>query len=63
MDTTTVLEIIKMLDQRIDESDKALNEFGDDDIAGSLNALESFRDHLQGYIESEVSKAENQTGE
>lgn len=60
MDTTTVLTIIGMLDARIKYHDeRAL----DDDEFGMLCAYRDFRDHLQSYIEAQLSAVENQTGE
>jgi hypothetical protein len=61
MDTETVLQIIAMLDTRIDHYDQL--SFMDDDQFGAMWAFKSFRDHLQEYIEAQVSYAENQTGE
>lgn len=52
MDTSTVLEIIAMLDARIE---KAQYEY--------LDAYTQFRDHLQECIESQLNGAENSTGE
>ena len=52
MDTETVLQIIAMLDRRIKT---AQYEY--------LDAYTQFRDYLQEYIESEVSKAEDQMNE
>jgi non-canonical (house-cleaning) NTP pyrophosphatase len=62
MDTTTVLEIIKMLDVEINKS--IANEAQDIDYAvGYELGLIRFRDHLQGYIEAQLNAAENNTGE
>ena len=68
MDTTTVLEIIKMLDAGIDSIDPddhkefdtpSRDELPDYQYAlGQRNSLEHFRDHLQSFIENEVNKAE-----
>ena len=69
MDTGTVLEIIKMLDAKISETDKFIKTDKTlyyEDIQCMQNqswGLEQFREHLQDFIENEVSKAENQTGE
>jgi len=52
MDTGTVLQIIAMLDARIE---KAQYEY--------LDAYTIFRDHLQEFIEAQVNYAENETGE
>lgn len=49
-----------MLDARIKYHDeRAL----DDDEFGMLCAYRDFRDHLQSYIEAQLSAVENQTGE
>ena len=52
MDTTTVQEIIKMLDGAIET---AQYEY--------LDAYTQFRDHLQEYIESQLNAEENNTEE
>ena len=64
MDTTTVLEIIKMIGTRIKNINNSLDE--DEDqydpanirIHGKLSALKELGDHLQSFIENEVNKAE-----
>lgn len=66
MDTQTVLDIIKMIDVRInkikkcqlvvDEKDDKAYFKGKEDLAISL------RDHLQEYIEAQVSAMETSTG-
>jgi len=73
MDTTTVLEIIKMLEAGIDSID--LNDYKEFDTPshdelpdyqyafGQKTSLEDFREHLQSFIEGQLSAAENQTGE
>jgi hypothetical protein len=69
MDTTTVLQIISMLDTRINtiyhidmpeiqSSDDAL-PWQYDNLSGACLELMNFRDHLQGFIEAEVNYAEN----
>jgi hypothetical protein len=63
MDTTTVLEIIKMLDVRI-ANYEALEEANMDmDISyhGLICDWTEFRDHLQEYIEGQVNAMENRT--
>jgi hypothetical protein len=65
MDTTTVLEIIKMLDVRI-ANYEALEEANMDmDISyhGVICDWTEFRDHLQSFIEGQVSAIENSTRE
>jgi len=52
MDTETVLQIIAMLDTRIETAQYKY-----------LDAYTQFRDHLQEYIESQVNYAENALGE
>ena len=59
MDTTTVLEIIKMLDTRIDHYEQI--GYLDDDQFGAKWGLINFRDHLQSFIEGQLNAAENQT--
>jgi len=65
MDTQTVLDIIKMINRQLDMiNGYALNNKGGlteaeaiSAIAGR-NTLVQLRDHLQSYIEAELSKAE-----
>ena len=65
MDTTTVLEMIKQLNSTItfynvfevDEHDTTSYK------AGKRDSLIEFKDHLQSFIESQLSVAENNTGE
>ena len=67
MDTTTVLEIIKMIDTNlnsvqdwvIDDNDCIHPEF----YSGHYSGLTSLKDELQSFIEGQLSAAENQTGE
>lgn len=71
MDTTTVLEIIKMLDAGIDSIDPddhkefdtpSRDELPDYQYAlGQRNSLEYFRDHLQSLIEGQLNAEENKT--
>ena len=60
MDTSTVLTIIGILDARIRYYDERTI---DDDQLGMLQAYTDFRDHLQSFIESQVSALENSAGE
>ena len=57
LDTDTVLEIIRLLDRRIDLPDHAYTTMGDS------KWLIHFRDYLQDYIEARVSAMENSTPE
>jgi len=75
MDTETVLQIIAMLDRRISNYEldiKAVDVSGYNMVSkrqliikatGAILALNELRDYLQEYIESEVSKAEDQMNE
>jgi len=56
MDTGTVLEIIAMLDKRIEEIRPWSNTIG----ITAVGQLEDFRDYLQEYIESQVNQVENE---
>jgi flagellar biosynthesis/type III secretory pathway protein FliH len=63
MDTETVLEIIAMLDARLQHIEKLFNGEIDEDFdkayeCGKRDGLEEIRDHLQGYIESLVAQVE-----
>jgi hypothetical protein len=60
MDTTTVLEIIKMIDVRVSSLEEGSV---DAETQASIIELEYFRDHLQDYIEAQVSAMENSTPE
>ena len=67
LDTATILEVIKMLDNGIEnyhtiakheaEFDESMAQFN------MANALENFRDHLQEYIEAQLNAFEMQSGE
>ena len=69
MDTETVFKIIAMLDARIEEIEKLLNGETDESydtayVCGERYALKDFRNHLQnGFIEPQVTQAENALGE
>lgn len=69
MDTNTVFTIIEKLDSFIESSNRVLNSDYPFDRElliyeeGRKSSIESFRDYLQEYIESEVSKAEDQINE
>jgi len=63
MDTETVFKIIEMLDARVFNYE--LNKKDSDDMMvlsdlGAIQALEEFKDHLQKYIDKQVSYAENE---
>jgi SepF-like predicted cell division protein (DUF552 family) len=58
MDTTTVLEIIKMIDAQIDAHILKLADKGVLIVTPVETALTELRDHLQSFIEGEVNKAE-----
>ena len=61
MDTTTVLEIIKMIDTRLDQYDQ-LGCLNDDQFAAQTELI-NFSCHLQSFIEAQLNAAENQTVE
>jgi hypothetical protein len=63
MDTTTVLEIIKMIDNQIDNYKEKMELKGIDLVMPVERELTSLRDHLQGFIEAQVNAAENQGSE
>jgi len=69
MDTTTVLEIIKMIDAQISmnntiiSTDSTLMSEDTDAIASESWGLEKLRDHLQSFIEGQLNAAENQSTE
>lgn len=69
MDTQTVLEIIKMIDNKLDTIGCTIgyieeNTFDStEELKIQESTLISFRDHLQDYIEGKLNAAENQTVE
>jgi len=64
MDTTTVLEIIKMIDNRLRNFRRGpLDGMPDDFTIGEEFGMQQIRDHLQSFIEGQVSAIENSTGE
>jgi len=69
MDTTTVLEIIKMIDAGFDNLDDHLHDDLEKDasrieyIKGGMHQLGALRNHLQSFIEGQLNTVENQTGD
>ena len=68
MDTTTVLEIIKMIDNAIESIHRNNSKDGNGDFikdfpAGQEHSLKKLGDHLQSFIEGQLSAAENQSPE
>lgn len=64
MDTTTVLEIIKMIDNKLSNFRRGLLEGMPDAFTiGEESGMQQIRDHLQSFIEGQLNAAENQTGE
>lgn len=68
MDTTTVLEIIKMIDAGFDNLDDYLHddnlekdECRIEYIKGGMHQLSALKNHLQEFIEGQVNAVENQT--
>lgn len=62
MDTATVLVIIRMIDAQIHNLEQAEGIWQEEEHFG-VKHLSLLRDHLQDYIEGQLSAAENQTGE
>lgn len=66
MDTTTVLEIIKMIENQMQSNVAHPDEqFYSNTYSyrlGNLDALRELKDHLQDYIEQQVTYAENNLG-
>jgi hypothetical protein len=69
MDTTTVLEIIKMLDKRAFVSNMQCNHEIEMDLSvreyyrGKVTAYEELSNHLQSFIEGQLNAEENNTVE
>lgn len=63
MDATTVLEIIKMIDAKVNNHKIKLFKKGITIVTPSETALIELRDHLQSFIEGQLNAAENNTGE
>jgi hypothetical protein len=74
MDTQTVIDIIKMIDVKVEylntKIEESLNIDEDDDDTSMYWTLRAGRDelqmlsnHLQSYIEGQLNAAENQTVE
>lgn len=59
MDTTTVLEIIKMIDVKI----KSIRDNYPDENAKRTIGLYELQEHLESFIYGQLNAAENQTGE
>ena len=74
MDTTTILAIIEMIDARNSSDNESYTNLlysmyepyepeTKSYFRGKCEALDELRNHLQSYIESQVSALENSTGE
>jgi hypothetical protein len=68
MDTTTVLQVIKIIDNQIGyyRRNSSQDGFGNiikDFPQGQEDSLVRLRGHLQSFIEAELTKAENTTVE
>jgi hypothetical protein len=61
MDTTTTLEIIKMIDAKIWNIVYPNKAYRTDDIR--IATLIEFKEHLQSFIEAQLNAAELQSGE
>lgn len=61
MDTTTVLAIIEMIDARLANLENTTMHI--EDYLGADRALTELQQHLQSFIEGQLSAAENQTVE
>lgn len=65
MDTTTVLEIIEMINIAHTNLDEHLNEqttnADKEYLLGGMHQLSGLKEHLQSFIEDQLSAAENQT--
>jgi len=62
MDTTTVLEIIKMIQT---QKDTLMNDevMFQEEYYGAMNALNELQGHLESFIEGQLNAAENQSTE
>jgi hypothetical protein len=62
MDTTTVLEIIRMIDERmyVLEEDDVMHQ---EEFYGAMTELKALSTHLQDCIEDQLNAAENSTPE
>jgi hypothetical protein len=63
METGTVLQIIAMLDTKAARHLKLSRELQNNMELGKYFACRDLSDHLQSYIEAQLSAAEIQTGE
>jgi hypothetical protein len=61
MDTTTVMQIIKMIETQIWNKVAPNKAYHISDAR--ISALHELKEHLQEYIEGQVSAMENSTGE
>jgi hypothetical protein len=63
MDTTTVLEIIKMLDTRIDQLSQDNGHYSEAEGFGARTELISLSCWLHSFIEGQLNAVENQSPE
>jgi hypothetical protein len=59
MDTTTVMQIIKMVENQLNDNKKKMQAKGFNIETPVQTELQKLIDHLQDYIEGEVSKIES----
>jgi hypothetical protein len=63
MDTTTVMQIIKMVENQLNDNKKKMQAKGFNIETPVQTELQKLIDHLQEYIELQVSAMENSTAE
>lgn len=65
MDTTTVLQIIEMINNKLDNlnDEHAEGSISDSEFYPKWQILIELSDHLQFFIEGELNAAENQSPE
>lgn len=71
MDTTTVLKIIEMIDDRLQKNSMDFNSVPWEEMPdevyyrsiGEESGLTELKDHLQSFIEAQLNAEENKTGE
>lgn len=68
MDTTTLLKVIEMIDNKMlwldseDDKPEGFSFAGPEEPYFGKQYLTELRDHLQGFIEAELNAAENNLG-
>lgn len=63
MDTNTILEVINMIDNQIDNNKKRMSDKGFNIETPAQTELTKLKNHLQNYIEAKLNGFESTLGQ